>query len=273
MIVCIISTIFSKKLSRESIYTLKLVQRRIPVQEGPEDNILGSILVKDIYKTGMKPLTTKTPLDEMVSRLVAGPYSALAVLDSDGRLQGTVTMDDVRNYLLDGDTTQPSPTAADIIRSGGPVARPDDNCQDILGIMADSKVEGLPVVDPREPQKLDGMIWRKDILDTYSREIRHRDLTVGLVSRIFKQNSNNEVHFLEGYAITEIQAPPMFIGKSIKELAIRRKYGVEVLLIRSNTPQGTRIKAVPEADYVIIAGDSLVLAGEIGKINLLKSKL
>ena len=87
------------------------------------------------------------------------------------------------------------------------------------------------------------------------------------------KNINGEVHFTEGHAIAEIPPPKGFLGKSIKELDIRAKYGVDVILIRSNTEQGSKIKAIPSPDYIISFNDSLVIAGEIGKINMLKSML
>ncbi len=49
MITCIISTVISSKLSRESIYTLKLVLRNIHIKDGAEVNIMKSIFVKDVY--------------------------------------------------------------------------------------------------------------------------------------------------------------------------------------------------------------------------------
>ena len=50
MITGIISTIISTRLSRESIYTLKLVLRNIGIKEGFETNLMESIFVKNIYQ-------------------------------------------------------------------------------------------------------------------------------------------------------------------------------------------------------------------------------
>ena len=50
MITVVISTILSSKLSRESIYTLKLVLRNIHLKEGTESNIMESIFVRNVYR-------------------------------------------------------------------------------------------------------------------------------------------------------------------------------------------------------------------------------
>ncbi len=116
-----------------------------------------------------------------------------------------------------------------------------------------------------------GMVWRKDILDEYNEEIERRDITSSFASRITMKNIDSDVHFMEGYAMTEIAIPKSFVGKSIKELNIRAKYGVDIFLIRSNTDQGSKIKAIPNPDYQFSYNDSIVVAGEIGKINCLKN--
>ena len=78
---------------------------------------------------------------------------------------------------------------------------------------------------------------------------------------------------MEGHAISELPAPKKFVGKSIKDINIRARYGVDVILIRSNTETGSKVKAIPNPDYIISYNDSLVIAGEIGKIRLLKEML
>ena len=50
MITAIVSTIISSYLSRESIYTLKLLLRGINLKEGAETNVMESIPVEDVYE-------------------------------------------------------------------------------------------------------------------------------------------------------------------------------------------------------------------------------
>ena len=147
----------------------------------------------------------------------------------------------------------------------------EDNCQMVLDKMRSSNLEGLPVVNSRNQRKILGMIWRKDILDAYNKEIERRDIATTLASRITSNNIDQDVHFLDGYEIAEIPAPEKFIGKSIRALNIRNKYGVDIILIRTNTENDSKIKAIPSPDYIISSNDTLVVAGEIGKINLLKN--
>lgn len=270
MITCIISTIFSTKLSRESIYTLKLLQRNIHIKDGTETNVMESIFVKDVYTTHAESIQEDRNFNDVVNITISGRDPYFPVLNQKGLLTGIISIHDIKGYLFERETLKDVLIAGDIaIRDIEPVT-PQDNCQAVLDKLSRYNLEGLPVVD-RKKGKLIGMIWRKDIHDAYNKEIERRDITATFASKITMKNIDQDVHFMEGYAIREIAAPGTFVGKSIKELNIRAKYGVDVILIRKNTEQGSKIKAIPSPDYKISYDDSLVIAGEIGKINLLKS--
>jgi trk system potassium uptake protein TrkA len=87
-----------------------------------------------------------------------------------------------------------------------------------------------------------------------------------------KEEEQN-VHFLEGYSIAEIKPPKSFIGKSIRDLNIRVKFGVDVLSIKTKTESSEKITAIPNPQYIIKENDTLVVAGEIRNINLLKNMI
>jgi CIC family chloride channel protein len=271
MITCIISTILSTKLSRESIYTLKLLRRNIHLKDGTETNVMESIFVKDVYTPHYESIQENNNFNDVVNTTISGSDPYFPVLNKEGLFIGIISIHDVKGYLLERETLKNVLIAGDIaVRNIKPVT-PEDNCQKVLDRLSEYNLEGLPVVDHKKQKKLIGMIWRKDIHDAYNKEIERRDITATFASRITMKNIDQDVHFMEGYAIREIAAPRTFVGKSIKELDIRAKYGVDVILIRKNTEQGSKIKAIPNPDYKFSYDDSLVIAGEIGRINLLKS--
>jgi len=272
MIVCIISTLVTQKLSRESIYTLKLVQRNIFIKDGTDINIMSSIYVNDVYTKNISKIPFYTTFDEVINKLIASHDSYIVVVDKKGAYTGIISMQDIKDNLFDKDVLQSLLIASDIVNKNIPTVNPTHNCQYVLDLLSKHDIEGLPVIDDKS-KKILGIIWRKNILDAYNKEIEKRDITTRFANNIIMPQIDQSVHFLEGYAITEIPAPEMFIGKSIKNLQIRSKYGFEILLIRSNTPHGVKIKAIPSPDYIISINDSLVIAGEIGNINRIKSRI
>ena len=63
----------------------------------------------------------------------------------------------------------------------------------------------------------------------------------------------------KGYRIMEIDAPPAFWDKSLKELNLRAHYRIDVLLIKRKYPPQTI--TLPSADEIIKKEDLLILAG------------
>ncbi|MDH4218822.1 MAG: TrkA C-terminal domain-containing protein [Candidatus Aminicenantes bacterium] len=64
-------------------------------------------------------------------------------------------------------------------------------------------------------------------------------------------------------------APPnKFISKSLKELDLRNKYGIQIIAIKELIPE--KVIFVPRADFVIKDSDILIMIGEedqLAKIN------
>ncbi|MCF8262825.1 MAG: chloride channel protein [Melioribacteraceae bacterium] len=271
MIVCIMSTLISSKLSRESIYTLKLILRGINIRGGQELNVMESLMVKDVYTTKYDPIFANDNFNQVVNRIIRGKGPEFPVLEQRAEVLGFISIHDIKDYLFEKDSLQDLLIAADLSSNNFENLLPSDNCHVALDKMSRHDMEGLPVVDEKNPKKMIGMIWRKDILDEYQKEIERRELTYNLADGINQADAEKNVQFMQGYSITEIQPPKIFIGKSIKDLRVRSKYGVDVLSIKSHTKKSSEVNLIPNPNYVIKEGDTIVVAGEIRNINILKN--
>jgi len=271
MITCIISMILSSKLSRESIYTLKLVMRGIQIKEGTEINIMESIFVKDVYTKRFDYINLSDNFSQVVNKVIQGRGRHFPVLDSNGIIRGVILVDTIKDYLFEKDSLQNLLIAEDIMSTNFDTISLEDNCQTALDKMSKFKFDNLPVTESPESKKIIGVIWRNDIQDAYNEEVERREISSTLASSISMKEPETNVTFLEGYSISEIKAPKSFVNKSIRELNIRAKYGVDVLSIKTKEKRGERIKAIPSPDYVIKDNDRLVIAGEVKNINLLKN--
>ena len=60
------------------------------------------------------------------------------------------------------------------------------------------------------------------------------------------------------YGILEIPAPKSWIGKTIKELNVRAKLGVNIIAVEN----GKKTNVSPAADYCIVEGDIMVVLGD-----------
>lgn len=271
MITCIISTILSTRLTRESIYTLKLLLRNINIKEGAETNVMESIFVKEVFTNKFDSISIADNFSKVVNKVIRGRGPEFPVVDNHNRVVGIISMYDIKDHLFEKDSLSDLLIAGDLLSNNFETLAIDDNCQHALDKMAKYDLEGLPVVSSKHSRKIIGMIWRRDIQDSYQKEIERREITANLASSIKLSEEEKNVYFLEGYSITEIKPPPSFVNKSIRELSIRAKFGVDVLSIKRSTKSKDEIKAIPSPDYVIHPDDSLVVAGEVRNINLLKT--
>jgi len=270
MITCIISTILSARFSRESIYTLKLLLRNIGIKEGVETNVMDSIDVKDIYSTDFESINATDNFSQVVNKVISGKEFDFPVLTEDGRILGIISLHDIKDYLFEKDSLQNLLIAGDIANTNFDTITPNDNCGTAMDKLRYSRYEGLPVVEKNGSDKIIGFIHRKEILDAYHKAIERKEITSSLASSITMKDAKPQVHFMEGYSINEIKPPQSFIGKSIRELNIRAKYGVDVLSVKTKQKFGEKIKAIPNPDYIIREEDTLVIAGEIKHINALR---
>jgi len=74
-------------------------------------------------------------------------------------------------------------------------------------------------------------------------------------------NSHNVLDYIElseEYGILEVPAPKIWIGKTLKELNVRAKLGVNIIAVES----GGKTNVSPTADYCIREGDIMVVLGE-----------
>lgn len=86
-----------------------------------------------------------------------------------------------------------------------------------------------------------------------------RDMAISLAERMNRPNMLDYLPFMEGFSIIELACPEKFIGKTLKELSLTNKYGVQVIAIRD--PLETEPKLGNLADYTLQERDVLFIIG------------
>lgn len=97
-----------------------------------------------------------------------------------------------------------------------------------------------------------------------------KDMAIKTAIRLSSPNVLEYLHLMSGMDIQEIAPPQKFIGKSLRELDLRNKYGIQVVAIKEIIPEKTTL--IPKADFVIKDSDILIVMGEgeqLAKINSL----
>ncbi len=271
MITCTLAMIIASRLSRESIYTLKLVQRNINIKDRADINILKNMITKDLMDTNYTVVKENEPFNVVVEKLLDKRNFSLSVHTLSNKFLGFITLDTVKDLLFEKDELKNIMIAGDTADVNIPRVKTTDNCKDVLDIMSNKNIDHLPVVDDEYPDIQVGVIRRRDIDMAYSKEIERMDMTYNLAEKISASKAEKDVQIYEGFGLSEIKVPNDFIGQSIIDLQIRNRFGVDIISINSSSMSKSAIKIAPSPDYQFKESDSIIVAGTLRDINLLKT--
>ena len=87
-----------------------------------------------------------------------------------------------------------------------------------------------------------------------------KDMAVRTALKLTSPHILECLPLMSGVSIEEVAPPERFIGKSLRELDLRNKYGIQVIAVRELIPE--RTVYVPRADFVIKDSDVLIVMGE-----------
>ena len=93
--------------------------------------------------------------------------------------------------------------------------------------------------------------------------IPEKEHAARLARSLSSPNVLDYIELSEDYGIVETPVPQSWHGKSLKELNVRAKLGVNILAVRRNGG----IQVSPAADFAMADGDIMVVLGDTGTLN------
>ena len=108
-----------------------------------------------------------------------------------------------------------------------------------------------------------------------------REMGIRVAENLVTPDVLEQIRLSPNYEILEITVPSSFTGKTLKELAIRTKYKVNVIAIKKKAPYVNEagesdfkeeINLAPDGEDEISVGDVLVVVGEIKNIDALRKE-
>ncbi len=97
-----------------------------------------------------------------------------------------------------------------------------------------------------------------------------RDMAISLAERMNRPNMLDYLPFMDGFSIIELVCPEKFVGKTLKDLSLTNKLGIQVIAIRD--PLETTPKIGNIADYVLRDQDVLFVIGPNDVLDSLNFK-
>jgi hypothetical protein len=174
---------------------------------------------------------------------------------------GAIALSELRRLLYEGEALRHLVVARDLVDPNRPTVTGDDDLDVVMHLLSRSGVDELAVLDPVEPGRLIGSVHQKDVIETRNREMLRRDLAGGLSTGVSAAQHGQSIDLGGGFLLLEVMAPAAGVGRSLRDLDLRARTGVQVLLIREAGRAG-RVR-VPTADDVLLEGSRLVVAGTL----------
>jgi chloride channel protein, CIC family len=244
MFATVVATLLAARFEPESIYTLKLVRRGIDFM-GQRTDRLRPISVSE----AMTPLDETwvigmdMSLQDLRRYFQESGHRGAVVLDSEGLLEGVVTLSDLERALVE--RVVPSEVAA--IRSRTPMtAFRDETLDEVLKQAGMLEVGYIPVVAREHPREPVGILLRSDIIRAYGSAISARDRR--RVS--FERRRLEHVFGLSPLEIVLEDGDPG-VGRTLRDINPPPE-SVIVSIIRADTPM------VPRGETKLQAGDRVM---------------
>jgi chloride channel protein, CIC family len=255
-----VSTLVSARLSKESIYTVKLKRRGVDIDAGQDLNLMRSIRIGEAM-TAASELTTvrlDTSLEELATLFQTSHFQGFAVLDERSDLVGIVALSDLERSLTED---QAAGTVGDICTRRLITAYPDEALEDVIAKIGFRDVGRIPVVDRSNPRRLLGMAYRADIIGAYTLGLMDKQKREDQLERIRLEQATS-ARLLE----LDLKDGDTAVDKRLGELRIPAD-----CLIISIRRWGRTV--VPRGETEFIAGDHVVALVTPGKEDQLKKCL
>jgi CIC family chloride channel protein len=244
MITVGLSTLISQRLRRYSIYTLKLMNRDIPLERDRDVDIMRALSVGEVMTHDPDVIHGDASLQDLADALIRTRHHGFPVLGRDGHLLGIVTYDDLKLATAEGPAQ--GLTVADIIRGDVVTVCPQDPLSTALLLMSGRELGRLPVVDPEDPLRLVGLLRREDIVRGY----RH-----AILRKLESQHEKESLslgHLTHTGVFQILLAPGMAaVGQRIRDLHLPPQ-----VLIISVRRDGAVL--VPHGETLLQPGDTVV---------------
>jgi CIC family chloride channel protein len=172
MMAVVIATVLAQLVSRETIYTIKLMRRGVDVQKEEQDYLMQHVTVADAMTAEPVTVPADMTLPSLAEMFAKEGMHGAPVVDDEGKLVGVITQGDIQRRL---ESAKSDLRARDIASRQVDTVYPDQTLHRIVARPDAWERHQFPVVDREDPSRLVGVLSRSDIVRAYSRLTAQRE--------------------------------------------------------------------------------------------------
>lgn len=279
MLAVVISTMIIQISFRGSIHTHHLQQQGYRVNNSEDHSLLNNIKIADVMRKHISLIDSRTPLPQLLTKMVNSTSDTFYLKNPNGKLCGVITAQMIRPILTEFDQVKDVLIADDLASKDILTVAPGDTLDYVMKLFEKKDYDEFPVVavmegdslEGKESREILGVIRKKDVIAAYNKERIKLNLADTFATELKTIEKRERSKVTDGYSIMVISPRPDFVGKTLAELNIRNRFGLEILMIKkSPAPYSTDTEGEiiqPTGSYVVHEGDNLYIFGKDEKLN------
>ncbi|MBM4016241.1 MAG: CBS domain-containing protein, partial [Planctomycetes bacterium] len=253
------SALMARALRRDSLYADGLRRRGAPLDAGLEELALRQTRVGELMDDQVATVAAQTPLAELVARFEREQLDQLWVVDGARRLQGVVTLHDVKEFIGRGTGAAGRAVIATDVARRVVGLQAEQSLAEVLEPFDDPALDELPVVDAAGA--LLGRVTRRDVLATLRLEV----LGSAQTRAKLVVEDRDDARYLElpaGYELARLPINRALAGRRLGDTKLRRNHGLVVLAIVRTDPEIGEQRTAFDPDALLVEGEQLVVMGK-----------
>lgn len=267
MLAVISSTLLVQISIKGTVHKRKLEDEGFSFQQNDTYSPLNHIKVEELPLRKINFVDEDTKINSIITRFLETPENILYVVDEQKKLSGFIQEKEIRSILSDYESIKDVLVAKDISNPNVVAIDSKSTLSDALRIMMKHNLTEIPVINRSDNSEENvGVLTLTEIQSVLSRENFKNQFATSLASELKTLQQRQSIRVSDDYSIKEIKVPQNLIGKTLSEIKVRNKFGIEVLMIKkidfSIDGMKKQILITAEPDYRFEIGDEIILFGK-----------
>lgn len=268
MITCTLSTLMSRAVNKESIFTIKLARQGISLHHGSEAMVMQAFKVKDVMLPDPPSIPESANFKNLVKVFLTEKNSEYFITDPEKKLVGVISLHHLKGVLND-ENLQDLVLARDFMDEiGSNYVLPDDSLADCMTKFSTCEMDIFPVIESPANPRLLGYISHNELINLYDREILKKNVTE---LKYVRENEfgrpKTQISLPREYEIEYVKITAKLAGHSIAELNLRARYDISIVAIQHVQTDGTVVQTIPRPETVLRENDLLFVIGKYEDIQ------
>ena len=158
-----------RMFERYSIYTKRIAAQGELLTHDSDQAVLTLLKTEDLVENDFTPVPYDGTLGDMVEAISRSRRNLFPVLDAEGRSQGVVTLDDVREMMFDR-SRYDSVRIYTIMKSAPAFVYQDERMESVMDKFESTQAWNLPVLD--DENKYLGFVSKSKIFSSYRDQLK-----------------------------------------------------------------------------------------------------